>query len=290
MGKMPTTARIRIFRYDPEDGKPYYQDYQIPMRESLTVIRALLYLSENHEDPPAFRRFMCNRGQCAGCVMTIDGRTLRACTTKVKDAMVIEPLYDYPVIKDLVVDFGTKVADGNGGYYTIRKGSHILKSNFRRRSSLSGPWLYMKINSESCSACTQKPCVRACPVNQIENLEDRNGRRLAPLSGPIRLEDGRAVLAGVCQECGRRPCIAKCPTQAFQGVAKGVGTRIKIKKCIGCGLCLAACSYGNIWLNLERGHAVKCDLCSGDPKCLQACPHGAIAFDIIHPEKSAEAS
>ena len=221
--------------------------------------------------------------------MTIDGRTLRACTTKVRDVMVLEPLYDYPVIKDLVVDFGTKVADPNNGYYTIQKGSTVLKSNFHRRRILSGPWLYMKIDSENCLACKDKPCVRACPVNHIENLEDRNGLRLSPHSGPIRIEGGRAVLAGVCQPCASRPCVAKCPAQAFQSTAKGVGTRINIKKCIGCGLCLTACIYGNIWLNLERGYAVKCDLCGGKPKCLKACPHDAISFDVIQRKRNVEA-
>lgn len=275
------SARLTVFRFDPGEGTPLYRDYQVSLTESLTVIGALSYLNAHVEDPPAFRRFLCNRGQCAGCVMTIDGQTRRACTTRVRDGMVLEPLYDYPVIKDLVVDFGTKTKAGDDHYVSIRVGSFVLSSKHRWPKSLTGPWVYMSVDEEKCVTCAEKPCVRACPVNRIENLEDRNGFRLPAYSAPILIEDGRAKLAGVCNICSTWQCAAKCPTQAFQVVARGAGTRINPKRCIGCGLCVNACSLGNIWLNLERGYALKCDLCRGDPECVEACPYGAIQFDIV---------
>ncbi len=274
-------GRISIFRFDPTDRKPCYRDYQVPLTEHLTVIGALFYLSAQVDDPPAFRRFMCNRGQCASCVMTINGRTGRACTARMTDGMVLEPLYDYPVIKDLVVDFGTKTEAAGGRYYNLRTGTFILSSHDRRSRSLRGPWVYMAVDEKKCVSCPAKPCVGVCPVNGFENLEDREGARIPLHSAPIRIENGRAKLAGVCNICSTWPCIAKCPTQAIQIVAHGAGTRINPKKCIGCGLCLTACPLGNIWMNLERGHAVKCDLCDGDPECVRACPYGAIDFEII---------
>jgi Fe-S-cluster-containing hydrogenase component 2 len=118
-------------------------------------------------------------------------------------------------------------------------------------------------------------------VNRIENLEDAHGVRIPLYSAPIRLDNGHAVLTGVCAMCESWPCIEKCPTQAFQFLAHGAATRINQKKCIGCGLCVAACTKGCIWINLERGHAVKCDLCGGDPECVKACPYGAIQFEVI---------
>ena len=278
-------ARITIFRFDPTDAKPCYREYQVPLTEHLNVIGALFYLNAHADDPPAFRRFTCNRGQCAGCVMTINGRTGRACTTRVRDGMVLEPLYDYPVIKDLVVDFGTKTEAAGGQYYNLRTGTFILKSHEQRRRSLRGPWIYMDIHDEKCIACAEKPCVLACPVNCFENLEDRNGLRMPLHAAPIRIVEGRAKLAGVCNICSSWPCAAKCPTQAIQVVAQGAGTRIDPQKCIGCGLCLAACPPGNIWMNLERGYAVKCDLCGGDPECVKACPYDAIDFEIILPQR-----
>lgn len=273
--------RLTIFRFDPADGKPFYREYQVPPGESLTVLETLFYLSGHEKDPPAFRQYRCNRGQCASCVMTIDGKTRRACTTRVRDGMVIEPIYDYPVIRDLVVDFGTKVKSEEGQLYHIRTGAFVLSSHDCWSRSLKGPWVYMAVDENKCLSCAEKSCVRACPVNRIEHLENRNGFRVPPHSAPIRIEDGKAKLAGVCNICSSWPCAAKCPTQAIQVVAHGAGTRINPEKCIGCGLCVAACPFGNIWLNIERGYAIKCDLCLGNPECVAACPYHAITFEII---------
>lgn len=278
---MSDSAHLRVFRYDPSDGVPSYRDYRVPLSENLTVIRALFYLAANVDDPPAFRRYMCNRGQCAGCVMTINSRTRRACTTLVRDGMTIEPLYDYPVIRDLVVDFGRKVADGSGGRFMVREGALVLHSNPQERKALAGPWLFMEVNQEHCLECADKPCVKACWVNRIEALEDRDGSRVPLYSAPIRLERGKAVLSGVCSLCETAPCMDKCPAQAFSLMAGRIGTSIDPKRCIGCSLCVTACAQGKIWLNLERGHAVKCNLCGGDPQCVRACPYSAIAYEVV---------
>ncbi|MCZ7664419.1 MAG: 2Fe-2S iron-sulfur cluster-binding protein [Thermoleophilia bacterium] len=281
---MSEVARLTIFRFDPEHQVPSYRDYVVPLVENLTVIRSLFWLAEQADDPPAFRRYMCNRGQCASCVMTIDGRTRRACTTKVRAGMVLEPLHDYPVVRDLVVDFGRRVADSACGYHTIREGAFVLPSTGGGTGNLMGPWLFMKVDQTVCLTCSPKPCVRACWVNQIGNLEDRRGRRVPPWSAPIRIERGRAVLSGVCGTCTDAPCRDKCPVGAFRLTAGGVGYGINPRRCIGCGLCVAACRSENIWLNLERGHAVKCDLCAGQPACVKACPYGAISYEVITKE------
>jgi len=275
------TAALSIFRYDPGQGKPFFQAYQVPLTQSMTVLEALFYLSAHGQDPPAFRPYRCNRGQCAACVMTIDGRTRRACTTPVRTGMVIEPLYDYPVIRDLVVDFGTRSQVWDGRFHQARTGRFVLKSRYRRPKALRGPWVFMDVDEEKCLTCEEKPCVGSCPVNRIENLENQDGLRIPPFSGPIRIQNHRAKLAGVCNLCTNWPCMHKCPTQAFRIVAHGAGSRIDPGRCIGCGLCVAACPMGNIWLNLERGYAVKCDLCNGNPECVKACPRDAVKFEII---------
>src|SRR3990172_6367672 len=106
---MMDTARLKIFRYHPGMEAPTYKDYEVPLEKNLSVLKALFLIADTHEDPPAFRRYYCNRGQCASCVMTINGRMRRACATQLHEETTLEPAYGYPVIRDLVVDFGKKV-------------------------------------------------------------------------------------------------------------------------------------------------------------------------------------
>jgi len=273
---------LKIFRFDPGVGIPEYKQYEVPVKKGLTVLEALFYIAQNYDDPPAFRRYQCNRGQCTGCVMTIDHRTQRACTTQVKREMVIEPLYDYPVIRDLVVDFGKKVHKEGGGYYRIKEGTIILRSNFKIRDRfLLEKKFFMKIDQVKCLGCKDKSCVRACWVNLYENLESRGGERLPLYSAPIKIIGGVAHNPGICSVCLDAPCIDKCPVHCIGLTPQGTATKINTKKCIGCGLCVDSCQMGNIWMNLERGFAVKCDLCEGDPECVKACPYDAIEFLLI---------
>ena len=246
------------------------------------MIRALFYLAANVDDPPAFRRYMCNRGQCAGCVMTINGRTRRACTTRVRDGMTIEPLHDYPVIRDLVVDFGRKVSDGRGGWNLVREGALVLRSQRRDRKSLAGPWLFMDVDQERCLRMRGK-AMRRRLLGEPHRSAGRPGWVAggAPTPLPSAWWTARPCSSGVCSLCETTACMNACPAQAFSLVADGAGSSIDPKRCIGCGLCVAACTQGKIWLDLERGHAVKCDLCGGDPQCVRACPYGAISYEVV---------
>lgn len=278
---MEGMGRLKIFRFDPEVGIPGYKEYEVPMKNGFTVQKTLFYIAENYDDPPAFRRYICNRGQCAGCVMTINQRTERACTTQIEKEMVIEPLYDYPVIRDLVVDFGKKVYKKLGQYYRMKEGTTILRSHFRVRGQfLAEKKFFMKIDQTKCVGCVEKSCVKACWVNLYENLESREGERVSLYSGPIKIIDGVAHNPGICSVCFNAPCIDKCPVHCIGLTAHGTTTKINTKKCIGCGLCVDNCPMENIWMNLERGFAVKCDLCEGDPECVKACPYDAIEFRI----------
>ena len=56
--------KLNIFRFDPAvDEAPRYRNYKVVEKDNLTVIRALFKLAADDPDPPAFRRYMCNRGQ-----------------------------------------------------------------------------------------------------------------------------------------------------------------------------------------------------------------------------------
>lgn len=100
---------LRVYRLDPSsERKPRYQTFRVPYRRGLTVLDALLYVKERL-DPTLAIRYSCRMSSCGSCGMTINGVPRLACYTQVaeldSDEIKVEPLMNYPLIRDLVVDF-----------------------------------------------------------------------------------------------------------------------------------------------------------------------------------------
>jgi heterodisulfide reductase subunit A2 len=60
------------------------------------------------------------------------------------------------------------------------------------------------------------------------------------------------------------------------------------KKCIGCGECVAACTYEAIQLvstRLGKKARVEGSLCKGDGLCSAVCPTGAISLRVFGDEE-----
>jgi carbon-monoxide dehydrogenase iron sulfur subunit len=83
---------------------------------------------------------------------------------------------------------------------------------------------------------------------------------------------------GVCVNCGHPPCVEVCPTGAAHLDRTMPVIRIDEEECIGCGECVAACPFGAIDLNEEKGVAFTCDLCDGNPACVAVCNQGALTL------------
>lgn len=105
------------------DGKGgWWQGYDVPERKEMTVLDALLYI-QGEVDPSLSFRYSCHWAVCGSCAMLINGVPRLACRTRLDDArqridlapspalpardceeVVLEPLPNLKVIKDLVVD------------------------------------------------------------------------------------------------------------------------------------------------------------------------------------------
>lgn len=110
--------RLKIFRFNPEtDAVPYYTTYSLAWTEGLTMLAAIRMIYATIDPSLAFRNYFCGRGLCAGCRVTIDGTVKRSCHVILEAGReyVVEPLKNYPVIRDLVVDFGAIRIDPESG-------------------------------------------------------------------------------------------------------------------------------------------------------------------------------
>jgi succinate dehydrogenase / fumarate reductase, iron-sulfur subunit len=102
---------VKLRRQTSRTSEPTYQTFQIeadPTRT--TVLDALIKIQSEQDGSIGFRR-NCRNAICGSCSMRINGRSGLACQKHISEVMgefdtelVIEPMQNLPVIKDLIVD------------------------------------------------------------------------------------------------------------------------------------------------------------------------------------------
>lgn len=106
MKKIKYTARIK--RYNPDENESYWQDFEVEVEDTLTVLELLMHIKDKIDSTLTFRAF-CRSAICGSCAMIINGRAALACKVqaknKIKNGVIkIEPLKTLKPIRDLVVD------------------------------------------------------------------------------------------------------------------------------------------------------------------------------------------
>ena len=99
---------VSIFRYDPKnpDDKPRYQEYIVDEIPRMTIYQ-LLEKIQTEIDPSLYFDVVCRSNVCGSCAININGQPKLACRTQTStlpDRILLEPLYYFPIIKDLATD------------------------------------------------------------------------------------------------------------------------------------------------------------------------------------------
>lgn len=98
------TVRAKVFRFDPrQDPEPRYETYDVPYSKWMRVLDVLNYVAEDLEVDLSYRWY-CGGAMCGTCAVRVNGREVLACWEPAEPEMVIEPLRNAPVIRDLVID------------------------------------------------------------------------------------------------------------------------------------------------------------------------------------------
>lgn len=105
---MAETIRLQVTRYRPDKTTPpLLQEYEVPLRKEWTVLDGLNHV-KNQDDASLSFRWSCRMGICGSCGMNIEGEPRLACATFLSDfapgPVRVEPLANFPVARDLVVD------------------------------------------------------------------------------------------------------------------------------------------------------------------------------------------
>lgn len=125
---MSNTQTFLLYRKTPGDSHRY-ERYEVPLSSGMSILDALFYIQDHFDSSLAFR-YACRGAICGSCGMVIDGVPRLSCKTQVtavksmkkpsrlpalsfdiivpdwdeENEILIEPLPNMEIIKDLVVD------------------------------------------------------------------------------------------------------------------------------------------------------------------------------------------
>jgi fumarate reductase iron-sulfur subunit len=107
---MADRIKLQVARYRPEqEGEPTFQEYEVPCHKDWVILDGLNYAKDRLDGTLSFR-WSCRMGCCGSCGMTVNGEPRLTCATFLTEfapgPVRVEPLRNFPVIRDLVVEIG----------------------------------------------------------------------------------------------------------------------------------------------------------------------------------------
>lgn len=156
--------RFKIFRYNPnKDKEPYYKEYKLTVQPSDRILDCLNKIRWE-QDPALSFRMSCAHGVCGSDGMKINGVCALACQMLVKnydeELFTIEPLPNFTVIKDLIVDmepFFEKYRKIKP--YLFEKPEKPEKENIQSQEE-------RKVFDEAIRCILCSCCTAACPITE----------------------------------------------------------------------------------------------------------------------------
>ncbi|MGD9762131.1 MAG: succinate dehydrogenase/fumarate reductase iron-sulfur subunit [Candidatus Binatia bacterium] len=105
---MADRITLQVARYRPErESEPTFDEYEVPCRDDWVVLDGLNYAKDELDGSLSFR-WSCRMGICGSCGMSVNGEPKLTCATFLSDyapgPVRVEPLRNFPVIRDLIVD------------------------------------------------------------------------------------------------------------------------------------------------------------------------------------------
>lgn len=215
-------AKVSIKRFNPSsDEKPYFQTYDVNVEEGMTLLELLGEIKDKQDPSLTFRAF-CRSAICGSCAMRVNGVAQLACKVQAEDkikngTVTIEPLANFEVIKDLVVDQESALSKLKSIKPWLEPDEKVVPKTLKSESIVT-PTEFKKYDSMTdCILCMA--CYGSCNANEANDeyvgpfqltkmlrfIEDsRDG---IPISE--RLETAKENGFWDCVQC--QMCLQACP-------------------------------------------------------------------------------
>jgi len=101
---------LQVARYRPEqESEATYDEFDVPCPKDWVILDGLNHIKDQLDGTLAYR-WSCRMGICGSCGMTVNGEPKLTCATFLHEyapgPIRVEPLRNFPVIRDLIVDIG----------------------------------------------------------------------------------------------------------------------------------------------------------------------------------------
>lgn len=98
--------RVTVSRFDISiDEAPYYQTYEVPLDDDLSVLNVLDYIYTKLDSSLAYySHAVCQHGMCGSCTLIVNGKQALICQTLVEGDITVEPLPGFIIVRDLVIE------------------------------------------------------------------------------------------------------------------------------------------------------------------------------------------
>jgi succinate dehydrogenase / fumarate reductase iron-sulfur subunit len=157
------TRSFRVFRFTRDDGPSRFDLFEVEVGRASTVLDALRWIKV-HLDPSLAIRHSCFHASCGTCGIRVNGREALACVTHLAvldpGQVTVEPMANFPVMADLVVDM-TSFVERFPSPHPIERASELPRS----AEVPSGIDEYERF--EDCIECGL--CLSACPVSATDD-------------------------------------------------------------------------------------------------------------------------
>ncbi|WP_332689640.1 succinate dehydrogenase iron-sulfur subunit [Halalkalibacter lacteus] len=218
------TIKFNVTRQDDPNSAPYVEEFEVPYRQNMNVISALMEFRRNpvnktgEQTTPIAWDMNCLEEVCGACSMVINGKPRQSCTALVdqlEQPIRLEPMKTFPVVRDLMVDRSrmfdslkkVKAWIPIDGTYDLGPGPRMAETKRQ--------WAYELSKCMTCGVCleacpnvnSKSEFIGPAPLSQVRLF---NAHPTGEMNKEERLET--IMDEGGLANCGNsQNCVQSCP-------------------------------------------------------------------------------